>query len=83
MFEADEIRLLLDKTDPVLRAQSLLGVNVGFGQTDVAGLSKSAINLKTGWLGYVRQKTGIGRRVPLEPETIKALEDAIPAYSCA
>ncbi len=77
MFEADEIRQLLDAADPVLKAQIMLGLNAGFGQTDIAGLPISAIDFKTGWVDYARQKTGIGRRIPLWPETIKALEEAI------
>ncbi len=65
--------------DPVLRAMTLLGLNCGFGNTDVATLPKSALDLAGGWIDYPRPKTGINRRIPLWPETVAALRLAIAA----
>jgi integrase len=77
MVESDEIRSFLSRTDPVLKAMVLLGINCGFGNTDVASLPQSAVNLETGWIEFPRPKTEINRRVPLWPETVAALRDAL------
>ena len=55
----------------------LLAANCGFGQTDVANLPLSAIDPDNGWVTFPRPKTGIERRCPLWPETIKAVREAI------
>jgi len=52
----------------------LLGVNCGLGNTDIAALPRNAIDLKGGFLDFARVKTGVGRRCPLWPETIRAIE---------
>jgi integrase len=57
----------------------LLGVNCGFGNSDVANLPQSALDLDTGWVSYPRVKTEIPRRIPLWPETVAALSEAIAA----
>lgn len=77
MFEADELRCIIEAASPVMRAMVLLGINCGFGNQDVGTLPLSALNLERGVLDYARPKTGIPRRCPLWPETIAALEDAI------
>jgi integrase len=77
MFEADEIRTMLDNAGPVLKAMILLGVNGGFGCTDVGKLPTSAVDLKAGWVTFPRTKTGTERRVPLWPETTEAIEKAL------
>ena len=77
MFEADELRKLIDGAAQPLKAMILLGANCGFGQTDVANLPRAAVDLKTGWIDYPRPKTGVERRCPLWPETIAALQEAI------
>jgi len=66
----------LDASAP-MRAMVLLGLNAGFGNTDVASLPRSVVNLDSGWLTFPRPKTGIQRRVPLWPETVEALRKAI------
>lgn len=73
VFTAAEINKLLKAAPTQLRAMLLLGINAGFGNTDCATLPVSAVDLKTGWLDFPRPKTGIERRVPLWPETAKAL----------
>jgi len=77
LFSAEEIRRLLQAADPQLRAMILLAINGGLGNTDLADLTLSALDLKQGWLSYPRPKPGVDRRVPLWPETVAALQEAI------
>ena len=77
LFEPQDIRRMLDAASPQLRAMILLGVNGGLGCTDCALLPVAALNLETGWLDYARAKTGVDRRIPLWPETVEALREAI------
>jgi len=79
LFEAVEIRQLLSKADTTMRAMVLLGINGGFGNTDIARLPVEAFDTEGGWVDFPRPKTGIKRRVPLWPETIVALNEAISA----
>jgi integrase len=73
MFEAAQIQTILAQAGPTIKAMTLLGINAGLGNQDVALLRKKNLDLKTGWLDFPRPKTGIPRRVPLWPETIAAL----------
>lgn len=57
-----------------LRAAILLGINAGLGNSDIAGLQYSNLDLERGWLDYPRDKTGLPRRAPLWPETIEAVK---------
>ncbi|MBN1591377.1 MAG: tyrosine-type recombinase/integrase [Pirellulales bacterium] len=77
MFESAELRTLLDKAGQPLRAMILLGINGGLGASDLARLEISSIDMKGGWIDYPRPKTGIDRRIPLWPETVAALKEAI------
>lgn len=91
MFDADEVRALLDgaavtgeagpeavpSADAVLRAMILLGVNCGFGNTDCAALTFDGLDLAGGWIDFPRPKTGIARRCPLWPETVAAIKAAV------
>lgn len=63
--------------DPQLRAMVLLAANTGFGNTDVSTLPQSALDLEGGWVNFPRPKTEIRRRVPLWPETVEALRQAL------
>ena len=76
-FTADEIRSLLRLAKPNLRAMILLGVQGGFGNTDVAELPLSAVDLDGGWVDYPRAKTATHRRVPLWPETVEAIREVL------
>jgi integrase len=40
-------------------------------------LPVSALDLKGGWLSYARIKTGVDRRIPLWPETVAAIREAL------
>jgi integrase len=77
MFEREELSALLESAGPNMKAMILLAINGGLGNGDIAGLTFSAVNLKTGWLMYPRPKTGIDRRIPLWTETMRAINDAI------
>ena len=75
MFEAEEIRKLLKVAPPQAKAWVLLGINAGIGNADIGRMTKSDIDLSTGWLDYPRHKTQVERRCPLWPETIKAIKE--------
>ncbi len=77
MFEAAEVRQLLAKAKGPLKAMILLGINCGFGQSDLAGLPKRAIDLRAKLIVFPRPKTEVPRRCPLWPETAAALKAAI------
>jgi integrase len=79
MFEAADVRRLIESADVQLRAMILLGVNAGFGNTDCATLPLSALDLERGWVGFPRPKTDIPRRCPLWPETSAAIREAMDA----
>ncbi len=80
-FEAEEVEKLLDGSSPQLNAMIHLGINCGFGNTDVAKLQFSQVDLKTGWIEQPRSKTGRKRRCPLWPETIFAIQNYLKVRS--
>ena len=61
--------------DMPMKAKILLGVNRGYGNTDVANLRVSALDLTGGWVDYPRPKTGVPRRCRLWTETVTDLRD--------
>lgn len=63
--------------NPQLVAMLLLAANTGFGNSDLANLPKSAVDLSAGWVEFPRVKTEIQRRIPLWPATVEALSEAI------
>jgi integrase len=77
LFEAAELRRVIDAAGPLLRAMMLLGINCGFGNADVGTLPLSALDLDGGWVNYHREKTGIDRRAALWPETVEAIREAL------
>jgi len=74
MFEAEELRRILDAATPCMKAMVLLGINAGMGNHDVASLPISAMNLERGWIDFPRPKTGVERQIPLWPETVAAIK---------
>ncbi|MSR55805.1 MAG: hypothetical protein EXS09_21390 [Gemmataceae bacterium] len=78
LIEPADAWKLIDAALPQLRAMILLGLNCGYGQSDCSNLQRDALTVKPGWLNAPRQKTGVGRRCPLWPETIAAI-DAVNA----
>ena len=83
MFEAAEVRSLLDSADVTMKAMILLGINCGFGQSDLANLPQAALDLDGGWANYPRPKTAIERRCPLWPQTVAAVRKAIATRPAA
>ena len=77
MFEARGIRSLIGTAQDPLRALILLGINGGFGNTDCAGLTLSAIDWDRGIIEFDRAKTGTERIVPLWPETLQTLKQVL------
>ena len=77
LFEPAEVRLLLAEAPGQIQAWVLLGINATLGNTDIADLQLSHLDLDGGWLDYARGKTGIERRSKLWPETVTALREAI------
>jgi integrase len=77
MFQAGEIRRIIDAAGIQLRAMIYLGINCGFGNNDCAKLPTTALNLEKGWIDFGRPKTGIHRRCPLWPETVAAVRAAL------
>lgn len=90
LIDAPDLRSILDAlagtgelaqpqtpANVALRAMILLGINCGFGQSDVANLEEFHADLETGWIDFPRVKTAVERRVPLWPETIEALHAAL------
>jgi integrase len=79
MLEAPDLHRLLAAASVPMRAMILLGLNAGLGNTDLATLPSSAVDLDAGWINFPRPKTGIARRCPLWPETVAALRAALAA----
>jgi integrase len=77
MFEAEELRRMIEAARQPLKAMLLLGINAGLGNADIARLPLSAIDMEGGWLTNARGKTGIDRRCPLWPETIQAIRESL------
>ena len=86
LFSPDEIKDLLRVCEtepwrvckvglpcPTVRCALLLGLSCGMGQSDLASLRWSEIDLKGEMIERVRSKTGSPQRSPLWPETIAAL----------
>lgn len=77
MFTAREIRTMLRKATPNMKAMILLGINCGFGNNDCALLTTDKMDLDGRWHYFPRPKTGIERRCPLWPETVRALRAVV------
>ncbi len=77
LFTVEEVRKMVDDAGTPMKAILLLGINCGFGNSDVGNLPLSALDLDRGWIDYPRPKTGIARRCPLWPETVEALREAL------
>jgi integrase len=77
MFEAAELRKLIDAAGPTMRAMIFLGVNCGFGNADCGSLQFANVNLESAWVDFPRPKTGIPRRCPLWPETVAAVRESL------
>ena len=81
MFEADELRRMIEAANMPMRAMLMLAINAGLGNNDVGSMPITALDLESDWLTYPRPKTGIMRRVPLWKETVEARERAQNLWS--
>jgi integrase len=77
MLEADQLRRVLEEAGASMKAMILLGINCGFGNSDIASLAMSHLDLQAACVNYPRPKTGIERHCPLWPETVDAIKAAI------
>jgi integrase len=77
MFEAAELRMIIDTASIPLKAMILLGLNCGFGNHDCGTLPLGALDLDDGWVNYPRPKTSVERRRALWPDTIETIRDTI------
>jgi integrase len=81
MFEAAELRAIIEKADQPMKAMVLLAINCGFGNHDCGTLPLRALDLDRRWVDFPRPKTAVERRCPLWPETVTALRKAIAERS--
>ena len=79
MFDADDIRLMLNVVSLPLKAMILLGVNCGFGNMDCGMLPLFGVDLDQGWINFPRPKAAIERRCPLWSKTVTALRVVVEA----
>jgi len=77
LFTPSQVNILLNSAavESGLRAMIWLAFNCGLNNSDFKGLEFRHIDLKSGWLDYARQKTGIQRRAKLLPETVSAIRE--------
>lgn len=74
LFSADEIRRLIERANPMIKAAILLGINSGILASDLARMERRHIDGE--WVTFARPKTGIDRRFWLWPETSAAIQAA-------
>jgi len=79
LFSAEQIRAVLTVAKQPFKAMLLLAINCCYGNTDIATLPFTALDLDGGWANFPRPKTGVARRCPLWPETVAALREALAA----
>ncbi len=71
LLSVEDVRALLPVADHKWRALLLLAINGGLGNSDVSRLELDQVGGE--WLDCPRGKTGIGRKIPLWPETQTAI----------
>ncbi len=76
LFTSKQVRQIVKNADGELRGMVLLGINCGFGPKDCCDLPTNRVDLNNGWHNFHREKTGVERRCPLWPETVKSLRNA-------
>lgn len=74
LFQAEDLRRILDASPVSLRPAVLLGINGGFGNTDCGKFPVAAIDFSRAVIEYSRPKTGVQRVVPLWDETLAAIQ---------
>lgn len=76
VFRRAELTGMLAVADARERALLFVALNCGLGNQDVSDLRQDMIT--DGWLKIARGKTGVERLVPLWPETLEAIAEAVP-----
>jgi integrase len=76
-FTWEELERLFSAADVTDTALLMLGLNCGFGNSDIGTLKLSDVDLKNGTVTHPRPKTGVHRDFTLWPETV----DVLKAYS--
>ena len=74
-FSIAQIQKLLENASTQMKAMIWLGLNCGFGCTDCAELKWENLDPKKARVCFPRGKTGIGRNLPLWPETVDVLKE--------
>jgi integrase len=74
-FDKKQIRKLLSTADVKMKAMIWLDLNCGFGCTDCSRLQWKDIDFNNSRVNLAKNKTKIGRNLPLWPETIQALKE--------
>ena len=65
VFQASEVRALVRAAAVPMKTMILLGINVGFGNTDCARLPLRSVDFDGSLIEFGRPKTGVERVVPL------------------
>lgn len=74
-----QVHDILTESGVHLKAMVMLGLNCGYGPTDISLLEMDTFTLacETGFLEYARRKTEIARCAWMWPETKSAIEDSL------
>jgi integrase len=78
MFEATEIKTLLEQAAQPLKSMILLGINCGFGPQDCCCVPTTRFDLDKGLHNFPRTKNNVPRDCTLWPETVEALREIMP-----
>ena len=76
-YQPSELKAILKEAGPAMKAMCLLGINAAMGNTDVALLKLSEIDLDNRLVKTMRQKTAIDRTAFLWKETVDAIRDYV------
>jgi len=76
LYEPATIHRLIALAGPTLRAAILLGINGGYGPSDLGATLRKEYDPHKRIISHRRQKTGEMRRVPVWPETADAIAAA-------
>jgi integrase len=79
LFTAAEVRKLMAAAGLQMHAMILLGINTGYGNTDVGRLPLATVDLERALIDFLRPKTGIPRRGALWAESVAAIRAAAAA----
>ena len=76
----EQIKKLLNTANPVDTALILLGLNCGFGNSDIGSLKLTEVDLDRGIISDHRKKTGVTRDFAIWEETVAALRTYLNAH---